>query len=50
MSVHSHTVQFYRDDIFLSQSIAPFVTAGLEANETVIIVARHTIVKSFSGY
>ena len=39
MSVHSHTVQFYRDDIFLSQSIAPFVTAGLEANETVIIVA-----------
>jgi hypothetical protein len=38
MSIDSHTVQFYRDDIFLAQSIARFVTAGLEAHETVIIV------------
>lgn len=39
MSIHNHTVQFYRDDIFLTQSIARFITAGLEADETVIIVA-----------
>ena len=39
MSLHSHSVQFYHDDIFLTQSIALFITEGLQANETVIIVA-----------
>jgi hypothetical protein len=39
MSLHSHSVQFYHDDLFLTQSIALFITEGLQANETVIIVA-----------
>jgi hypothetical protein len=39
MSLQNHSVQFYNDDIFLTQSVARFITEGLEANETVIIVA-----------
>ena len=38
MSLQNHSVQFYNDDIFLTQSVARFITEGLEANETVIIV------------
>ena len=43
MSLHGHSVQFYNDDIFLTQSVARFITDGLQANETVIIVgsAQH---------
>ena len=39
MSLQSHSVQFYNDDIFLTQSVARFITEGLQGNETVIIVA-----------
>ena len=39
MSLQSHSVQFYIDDIFLTQSVARFITEGLQGNETVIIVA-----------
>ena len=39
MSLLSHSVQFYNDDIFLTQSVARFITDGLQGNETVIIVA-----------
>lgn len=39
LSLHNHSVQFYHDDKFLTQSIALFITEGLQANETVIIVA-----------
>ena len=39
MSLQSHSVQFYNDDIFLMQSVARFITEGLQGNETVIIVA-----------
>ena len=39
MSLQSHSVQFYNDDIFLTQSVARFITEGLQGNETIIIVA-----------
>ena len=39
MSMHSHSVQFYQDDTFLTESVARFITEGLQANETAIIVA-----------
>jgi hypothetical protein len=39
MSLQNHSVQFYNDDIFLTQSVARFITEGLQGNETVIIVA-----------
>ena len=39
MSLQSHSVQFYNDDTFLTQSLARFITEGLQGNETVIIVA-----------
>jgi hypothetical protein len=39
MSLQSHSVQYYNDDIFLTQSVARFITEGLQGNETVIIVA-----------
>jgi hypothetical protein len=39
MSLQSHSVQFYNDDSYLTQSVARFITEGLQGNETVIIVA-----------
>jgi hypothetical protein len=39
MSLLNHSVQFYNDDMFLTQSVARFITEGLKGNETVIIVA-----------
>ena len=39
MSLLNHSVQFYNDDMFLTQSVARFITEGLQSNETVIIVA-----------
>ena len=39
MSLLNHSVQFYNDDMFLTQSVARFITEGLQGNETVIIVA-----------
>jgi KaiC/GvpD/RAD55 family RecA-like ATPase len=39
MSLLNHSVQFYNDDMFLTQSVAHFITEGLRGNETVIIVA-----------
>jgi hypothetical protein len=39
MSLQSHSVQFYNDDIFLTQSVTRFITEGLQGNEAVIIVA-----------
>jgi hypothetical protein len=39
MSLQSHSVQFYNDDIFLTQSVARFIAEGLQGNETIIIVA-----------
>ena len=39
MSLQSHSVQFYNDDIFLTQSVARFITERLQGNETIIIVA-----------
>jgi hypothetical protein len=39
MSLLNHSVQFYNDDIFLTQSVARFITEGLQGNETVIVVA-----------
>ena len=39
MNVHSHCVQFYHDDTFLTESVACFIAEGLQANETILIVA-----------
>lgn len=39
MHLLSHSVQFYYDDTFLTQSVARFIAEGLQGNETVIIVA-----------
>jgi len=36
---HDHAVYFYEDDAFLIDNVANFVKAGLEQNETVIVVA-----------
>ena len=47
MSLQSHSVQSYNDDIFLTQSVARFITEGLQGNETVIIVATAQHRESF---
>src|ERR1700704_6548851 len=39
MSIHDHSVQFYHDDMFLTESVASFIREGLKVNSTVIIVA-----------
>jgi len=39
MNIQGHSVQFYQDDTFLTESVARFITEGLQANETAIIVA-----------
>src|SRR6476646_8334182 len=40
MSHKDHSVQFYKDDtFFFRESVARFIKEGLQANETVIIVA-----------
>jgi hypothetical protein len=39
MDVHSHSVQFYQDDTFLTESITRFIKEGLAVNETVLIIA-----------
>jgi hypothetical protein len=39
MNIHRHSVQFYQDDIFLTESVARFITEGLQANEAILIVA-----------
>lgn len=39
MGIHGHSVQFYQDDTFLTESVARFIREGLKGDETVIIVA-----------
>jgi hypothetical protein len=39
MNAQSHSVQFYHDDMFLTESVARFIAEGLQANETILIVA-----------
>lgn len=39
MGIHGHSVQFYKDDTFLIESVARFVREGLAVNDTAIIVA-----------
>jgi hypothetical protein len=40
MSLQGHSVQFYKDDtFFFTESVAGFIKEGLQANDTVIIVA-----------
>jgi hypothetical protein len=39
MSIHDHSVQFYHDDTFFTESVASFIREGLKGNSTVIIVA-----------
>jgi hypothetical protein len=37
--MQGHSVQFYQDDTFLTESVARFIREGLQANETVFILA-----------
>jgi|SRR6185436_7816968 len=39
MGAHDHSVQFYQDDTFLTESVTKFIREGLTANETVLIIA-----------
>jgi DcmR-like sensory protein len=52
MISHDHTVQFYNDDTFLTESLASFIKDGLQVNDTVIIVAtakhREALVKTLT--
>ena len=39
MIPHDHSIQFYNYDTFLIDSVANFIKEGLQANNTVIILA-----------
>lgn len=43
MVAPGHTVQFYRDERFLIDSISTFIKGGLDLNETVLVIvtAQH---------
>ncbi len=39
MGVHGHSVQFYQDDTFLTESVTKFIKEGLAVDDTVLIIA-----------
>jgi DcmR-like sensory protein len=39
MTTPRHLVQFYDDEVFLSEAVASFVKVGLQVNDTLIIIA-----------
>jgi MEDS: MEthanogen/methylotroph, DcmR Sensory domain len=39
MTTPRHLVQFYEDEVFLSEAVASFVKVGLQVNDTLIIIA-----------
>ncbi len=43
MSPHDHSIQFYNDDTFLTESVTRFITEGLQVNDMVImmVTAQH---------
>jgi signal transduction histidine kinase len=44
---HSHIVQFYEDETFLSTAVADFLRPGLAAGDAVVIVARPARIEAF---